>query len=196
MLELHTRRLKLLAWTRENSADAIGDRAMLACRIDADVPPDWPPETLADVEGVLAGKLVQHPEQVGWWGWYIIAKAGEVGERATLIGSAGCSRWGEGGLPHFGYGLVPAYFRRGFGTEAALALIEWTMSQPGVTRVVATTFERHHASIKILERCGFRCEGVSPEDATAAESDRQGRGRLLQFVREKAAALQGRGWSP
>lgn len=55
-----------------------------------------------------------------------------------------------------------------------MCLINWVMSHPYVVRVDATTFERHTASIKILEKCGFECRGVSPEDHKAAESDRQG----------------------
>jgi RimJ/RimL family protein N-acetyltransferase len=160
------------------------DRVRLSLLIGAKVPAEWPPETLADVEGMLAAKLADNPQEAGWWGWYIIARPGVVAQRATLIGSVGCSRWGPQSLPHFGYGVLPAFERRGLTTEAAQALIAWVMAQPGITKVVATTFERHAASIRILERCGFENHGVSPDDSQAAESDRQGRGRLILFVRE------------
>lgn len=183
-LEVLTPRLRLVALTPLSSAAAIHDRAELARLINADVPAEWPPETLTDVEGLLASRLAEHPTQVGWWGWYIITLAGVVAPRPRLIGSAGCTRWGPKGIPQFGYGVLPAFYRQGFTTEAATALIAWVMQQPGVTRVEATTFERHVASIKILDRCGFENRGVSPDDATAAETDRQGRGRLILFVRE------------
>lgn len=183
-LELHTARLRLVALTPESSAAAITDRARLCQLLNADVPAEWPPETLADVEGMLAARLADNPQEVGWWGWYIIARAGVAAPRETLIGSVGCSRWGSENMPHFGYGVLPAFERRGLTTEAAMRLIAWVMAQPGVERVVATTFERHGASIRILERCGFVNLGVSPDDAEAADSDRQGRGRLLLFVRD------------
>jgi RimJ/RimL family protein N-acetyltransferase len=59
------------------------------------------------------------------------------------------------------------------------------MQQPEVDRVIATTFERHHASVKILTRCKFICVGVDPNDAQADERDRQGRGKLMRFIRER-----------
>lgn len=189
-LEILTPRLRLLALTPQSSFAALKDRAEFSRLIDADVPVEWPPHDLADVQGMLASRLAEHPDEVGWWGWYVIALPGvvvpgAVPGRATLIGSAGCSRWGPQGIPQFGYGLLPAFYRRGFATEAATNLIAWVMAQPVITRVEATTFERHIASVKILERCGFRNCGVSPDDATAAESDRQGRGKLILFVRER-----------
>lgn len=185
-LEIHTRRLRLLALDPASSAAAVSDRALFSRLIDARVPAAWPARDFADVEAMLAAKLAERPDELGWWGWYVIAKPGVAAEQATLVGSVGCSRWGDSNLPHFGYGVLPEFERRGFATEAATALIEWAFSRPDVTRVVATTFERHFASIKILERCGFENRGVSPDDDKAAESDRQGRGKLLLFVRERA----------
>jgi len=184
MLEIFTPRLRLIAFTAESAAAAIADRARFAQLLSAAIPGDWPPVDLADVQGAIAAKLTADPTQTGWCGWYVIAKPGIVGPEPTLIGSAGCGSWGASPTLLFGYGLLPAFFRQGFASEAARAVIEWAFRQPGVTRVEATTFERHIASVKILERCGFIAQGVSPDDAAAPESDRQGRGRLIHFVCE------------
>ena len=182
-LELLTPRLRLIPFTAESSAAALANREEFSRIIDALIPSDWPPETLADVEEMMASKLAAKPEDAGWWGWYIITKPGVLSDQATLIGSAGCSKWGTEGHPHFGYGILPAFYQRGFTSEAASELIKWVMGQPGITRVDATTFERHTASIKILEKCGFEFHGVSPDDLKAAENDRQGRGRLVMYVK-------------
>lgn len=183
MLELLTQRLRLIPFTAQSTAASLENRQEFARIIEAHVPDNWPPETLADVEAMMASKLADNPSQAGWWGWYIITKAGVAAETPTLIGSIGCSKWGSEGHPHFGYGILPEFFGRGFTSEAAVCLIDWVMSHPEVVRVDATTFERHVASIKILERCGFECRGVSPEDHKAAESDRQGRGKLVMYVK-------------
>ena len=113
MLELLTPRLRLIPFTAESAAASLEDRADFARVIRAHVPENWPPETLADVEGMMASKLAEHPDQSGWWGWYIITKAGVVAERPTLIGSIGCSKWGAEGHPHFGYGILPEFYLRG-----------------------------------------------------------------------------------
>lgn len=187
-----TPRLRLVAITPAMARAAIDDLAELDRLLDAAVPGDWPPVDLADVQGMFAERLAAAPGEVGWWGWYVVALPGNgmpiSPDRAVLIGSVGCSKFGSGGCPIFGYGLLPAFWGRGLATEAAVALAGWVMAQPGVERVEATTFERHWASRKILERGGFGLVGVSPDDATAAESDRQGRGQLLLYVRERSAA--------
>lgn len=186
-LELPTPRLRLLAFTADSAAAAIHDRPRCESLIRAAIPAEWPPIDLADVQEMMAAKLAANPEETGWHGWFVILRAAASpvpAQRDTLIGSVGCGKWGAQSILHFGYGILPAYFRNGYATEAAVALIEWVMRQPGVARVEATTFERHTASLKILDRCGFTCLGVSPDDDKAAESDRQGRGRLMLFARE------------
>lgn len=186
--DLRTHRLRLTPLTASTSAAAArGDVGTLARLLGVRVPPEWPPIDLADVQGLLAEKLAAHPEEAGWWGWYVILESGPEGG-PELIGSAGCTRWGSGGTLHFGYGLLPAFFGRGLATEAATALMAWVVAQPGVDRVEATTFERHRASVKILQRCGFVDQGVSPGDGDAAESDRQGRGALHLFVWSRSPA--------
>lgn len=90
MLELLTQRLRLIPFTAESAAAAIDNKQDFARIIEAQVPSNWPPETLADVEGMMASKLADNPDQAGWWGWYIVAKAGVASEQPTLIGSIGC----------------------------------------------------------------------------------------------------------
>jgi len=63
-------------------------------------------------------------------------------------------------------------------------LLEWASDTRRVKRVHATTFERHVASVRVLEKNRFSCTGASSEDAAASERDRQGRGRLMLFVRQ------------
>ena len=187
----HARLGHLLAANRGSQPPALLDRSSAAAAVgEADrppvtIPPAWPPKDLRDVQGLLADRLRDHPDQAGWWGWFMIARAGVVGTRETLIGALGCTRWGEANRLQFGYGILPDFERRGLTKEAAGALIHWVFSHPRVDLVEATTFERHAPSVRILEHCGFTCRGVSDGDAVASEDDRQGRGRLLLFVRER-----------
>jgi RimJ/RimL family protein N-acetyltransferase len=141
---------------------------------------------LADVQGLFAQKLAEHPEQVGWWGWYMIARPGQAGAVATLIGSVGAFPPDAHGRTRGGYSVLPSCEGHGFATEAAGAVFEWVLTQPGVRVLEATTFERHFASRRILEKLAFACLGVSPDDASAADSDRQGRGRLMLYRRVRS----------
>jgi RimJ/RimL family protein N-acetyltransferase len=165
---------------------ALESHESLSKVIAADVPSDWPPRDLADVQELFAARLAEGDHQVGWWGWYIITKPGVVAPSATLVGSCGCTPFYPHRAHSFGYGILPAFEGRGITSEAARTIADWAIEQPGVARIEANTFERHEASKKILARCGFMCLGIAPNDAEAEERDRQGRRRLLLYVRDRS----------
>jgi RimJ/RimL family protein N-acetyltransferase len=53
--------------------------------------------------------------------------------------------------PHWGRGLMP---------EAAGAVLDWALAQPGVFRVWAVTDVENRASARVLEKIGMELEGV------------------------------------
>ncbi len=65
-----------------------------------------------------------------------------------------------------GYGVDPEYQGRGFATEATKALVEHAMSSDQVRVVRAHTRLEGKASMRVLEKSGFKCFGevVDPED--------------------------------
>jgi [ribosomal protein S5]-alanine N-acetyltransferase len=58
-----------------------------------------------------------------------------------------------------GYIFNPAYHRKGYGSEAAAALVRHSFERPTVHRVMARCDPRNTASWKLLEKIGFRREG-------------------------------------
>lgn len=58
-----------------------------------------------------------------------------------------------------GYDLSPAFWGRGFVTKAVAALLDYAFEQ-GLYRVEATVMEGNVRSERVLERLGFRREGV------------------------------------
>jgi ribosomal-protein-alanine N-acetyltransferase len=58
-----------------------------------------------------------------------------------------------------GYILAPQRQRRGLGTEAVRALVDYCLGRLGVHRVQAFVHPDNTASIRLVERLGFRCEG-------------------------------------
>lgn len=183
---LGTPRLTLVPNTAELAAlCAAGDWVAFGAALGAGVPDaDWPPWVLEDVLDVFAQKLAERPEDTGWWGWWFVARPGVVspGAGAVVIGSCGCSPPDENGRVLVGYSTVPAYEGRGFTSEAFAAFLKgWPLKDERVRTLEATTFERHFASRRILEKTGFAYVGVSPDDAEASERDRQGRGKLIVY---------------
>jgi len=70
----------------------------------------------------------------------------------------------ESGTVEVGWGVSPEYRRQGVATEATGAVIEWTFSQPGVERVIATIPADNIASIQVAARLGMHRTGEIRRD--------------------------------
>lgn len=169
--------------TRELGEAAVTDRDAFERLLGAVVTDEWPPEVLADVEAMFAARLVEAPEKAGWFGWYAIATSRELVVQDTLVASVGCMPPDAEGTVMFGYSVLPAFEGRGIGSEAAVAFVGWLEAQEGVKLLRADCFEGNTASWKIILKCGLKQVGRSPDDATAPDSDRKGRGTLLRYER-------------
>lgn len=181
---IRTRRLVIVPTTPAMARAAVEDRTRFAALLGVRITEEWPPEVLADAEGFFAEQLEKNPHMCGMYSWYITAPRGELADAPTLIGSIGTFPPGDDGVCMFGYAVLPTFERRGVGTEAAKAFVEWLSARPGVRVIRGDSFEGNTASGRILESCGLVCIGVSPDDATAPESDRKGRGKLLRYERQ------------
>ena len=62
----------------------------------------------------------------------------------------------DDGTVEIGYSIVEAYQGRGIGTEIVAALVAHAFGDARVTRVIAETFPELVASIRVLEKNGFR----------------------------------------
>ena len=81
---------------------------------------------------------------------------------------------GQPGMPrrtqaHLGYIFDPAYAGRGYATEAVAAVVTHAVDTLGVRRVTAGCFADNHASVRILEKVGFRREEYGVGDSWHAE---------------------------
>jgi ribosomal-protein-alanine N-acetyltransferase len=87
-------------------------------------------------------------------GFWII----EPREREAAIGFVGLWRRGEPGMddPELLYGLLPAWWGRGFATEAAARVLQYAREVGGFARVIAATDPPNTASIRVMERIGMR----------------------------------------
>jgi [ribosomal protein S5]-alanine N-acetyltransferase len=95
--------------------------------------------------------LQDAPHEAQWWNYLIIFRS-----EARLIGTCGFKGQPEpDGSVEIGYEIADAYWGRGLGTEAALALTEWALRQPGVKCVTAHTLAEENASTAILRKLGF-----------------------------------------
>lgn len=59
-----------------------------------------------------------------------------------------------------GYFVAEPYWNKGIATEAVKLMTEIAFDHFGMVRVHAGIFEYNHASMRVLEKCGYRKEGV------------------------------------
>ncbi|MDX2223904.1 MAG: GNAT family N-acetyltransferase [Rhodospirillaceae bacterium] len=182
MLRFETPRLIGIAATPALARADAGDAAAFSRLLAARIPGSWPIEVMADVREHFAHQLETGAMTPGWAMWYLLAPRAEPPRR--LIGVVGFyGRPDADGTATLGYGIAPEDEGQGFATEAVAGLMAWGRAHGGVAAFAATTFELHHASVRVLQKNGFACVGVSPDDAEAPDSDRQGRGRLMVWRR-------------
>jgi [ribosomal protein S5]-alanine N-acetyltransferase len=81
-------------------------------------------------------------------------------ETGSVVGDVGfIGPPDSSGLVEVGYSVIPGCRRRGYATEAARAIVEWALTERTVEIVVAGCAEDNAASIRTLERVGFRRTG-------------------------------------
>jgi RimJ/RimL family protein N-acetyltransferase len=68
--------------------------------------------------------------------------------------------WSEPDAPELGYWLGVEHWVRGFGTEAARAVIDFTFEEFEVEQLMAGARVSNPSSRNILEKCGFQWSGV------------------------------------
>jgi RimJ/RimL family protein N-acetyltransferase/8-oxo-dGTP pyrophosphatase MutT (NUDIX family) len=100
--------------------------------------------------GEDAREILDELTHPGGWGAWLVLRGDEV------VGDAGFRRPPAGGEVELGYSTLPEHRGRGYATEAAAALVEWALAQPGVERVVADPEPGNEASIRVLEKLGMR----------------------------------------
>jgi [ribosomal protein S5]-alanine N-acetyltransferase len=155
-LRIELPHVELLATTPALARLDVEDRAAFARALNATVPEGWPAIVVSDVRPFMAQVLAEHPDEVGWWGWYIILRAPE----RTLIGNVGLKGPPSAdGLVECGYVILEPFRRRGFATEALGGLCDWAFANPRVHRIIGRTYPGLIASIRTMEKNHFRLAG-------------------------------------
>lgn len=143
-----------IIWTRLARGDLeesfVADVVLNGEQVAVTFPAAWPGDALA-LFPKLAAQLEANPQQPRWEGTLL--------ERATLtaVGQMGCKAPPDArGEVEIGYGLNPEAWGRGYASEMVGALCTWLLQQPAVSQVTALTRDDNRASIRVLQKSGFR----------------------------------------
>ena len=125
-------------------------RALIAAEEDAE---------LKKAYGEMLSACLACPGERQWTAaWFIELKSGE------RIGDLCFKGLSADGVTEIGYGLLPAFWGKGYATEAVKAVAAWALSQPKVTHVEAETEPDNAASQRVLAKAGFVPTGTFGEE--------------------------------
>ncbi len=163
--------------------------------------------TLADVKGIarIVGdkrvainlRRVPHPYSTYDAVNFVSAVANAGGMTTFLIehknqpiGLASLA-WEVEGTPELGYCLGAEHWGRGFGTEAARAVIDYAFEEFAITRILSGARVLNPASRHVLEKCGFQWTGVELHRFLALGSSTP----VDRFRLERAVWASLKGWN-
>ena len=110
-------------------------------------------ENVSDALNFVVSLFNGKENEFGPWStfWLMILK--EKRDGIGLIGFKGTPD--IRGDVEVGYGIAPAWRRKGLTTEALLGMLTWAFDQPGCKAVRADCYQTNKASIRVLEKAGF-----------------------------------------
>jgi [ribosomal protein S5]-alanine N-acetyltransferase len=153
---LQTPRLDLLPATNEFMKMVIAEEYTHAGELlGVIVPEGWPFEEAPRAGLSIHLAAIEEEQSEFLWRIRLIV----LRSIRTVIGSINLKGPPEikGGIVEIGWGVSFEYRRQGIATEAAQAVIDWVLSQPGVRRVIATIPDNNLASKDLAKRLGMQC---------------------------------------
>jgi [ribosomal protein S5]-alanine N-acetyltransferase len=148
---------------RSKLEDPNSSRGKFEALLGADVATPWPPPSNDETSRQRMIRHLEASPEPGWGVWYILLKRGP-GERAIVVGNGGFKGPPSAdGTVEIGYSVVEGYQGLGIASEAVHAFVEHAFENPSVRRVKAEALADNVASIRVLEKNGFRSVGSGSE---------------------------------
>jgi RimJ/RimL family protein N-acetyltransferase len=110
--------------------------------------------TLDDAETYIRDRVLASYEANGFGMFRVALKNGDVG-----VGTVGFVRREGLDGPDLGFAFHEAHTGKGYGHEAATALLDWGREALGLPPLLAITAPGNHASAALLVKLGFRETG-------------------------------------
>ncbi len=151
---LRTERVVLREWTSADAAD------LFSFRSDADAQK----YNSAPMRDVAEARALIEQLRAGYADQRMIQWAVALPEDDRPIGLFGYNYWERfHRRAEIGYDLARAHWGQGLATEAVAAILRFGFERMRLHRVESETIVDNHPSVRLLERFGFRREGVRRE---------------------------------
>ena len=109
------------------------------------------PYTIDDARSWIVSSSTANPEL----NFAVEFNGSAVGGVGLQLHSGELARTGS-----FGYWIGEPYWRKGIATAVVRAFAPWVMNTSGLIRLEARVFSWNDASMRVLEKCGFRREAL------------------------------------
>ena len=156
---LRTPRLAL-RHPRADDAQALFDAYCADARVTRFM--TWSPHASVDDTRAFLARVAEEHARGTAWQWVLVpldATGDATGDAAEPVGMVGLVARGPHRL-ELGYVLAHAWWGRGLTTEAARAVVDDALAQPGVWRVEAYHDVDNPASGRVMIKAGMAREGV------------------------------------
>lgn len=110
-----------------------------------------PPRTREQIEAYIVLVLADYERFPGLGRWITLDRT-----TGSFIGIFMLKPLQETEFIEVGYRMFPAYWGRGYATEAARTLVRYGFEQLGLPEIVGITHPDNTASQHVLEKCGLR----------------------------------------
>src|SRR3954447_6205338 len=112
---------------------------------------DFPAEGDREIAGFLARTRMPSGPDAAFGPRLVVER-----DSGLTVGSVGFHGPPENGRVEVGYGLVESHRGRGYATEAVRTTVRFALDHPAVTEVVASVDVGNAASVRVLQKNGFR----------------------------------------
>jgi [ribosomal protein S5]-alanine N-acetyltransferase len=148
---ISTERLKIITFTVEMMEAFLKGNNQIEKITPYKVASEYPLEVYKQFFEYKIERFSKFPNENDWEG-IIIHK-----EDNMIMGDMGFKGGpNKEGIIDIGYSIIPSYQGKGYATEMGKAMVNWGLSQPNVNKVIATCNPDNFASIRVLEKIGFK----------------------------------------
>jgi RimJ/RimL family protein N-acetyltransferase len=164
--EIVTPRLRLVSMPLEFMQASLEGRFDEAARLlQVQLPADWPVGA-EHALGLRTAQLEVDPESQPW----LLRAIVPSGPAAVMVGRIGFHAPPDArGAVEIGYAVSPPHRRRGYAGEAAVALLDWAQRTHGIRLFIASVSPTNEASLRLIDRLGFRQTGVRWDEIDGEE---------------------------
>ena len=141
---IDTERLRLYPASREQM------EAMIASEQD---------DELKKAYAEMLDGCIRNPDQWAWYAMWMIEQ-----KNGTHVGDLCFKGLQDDGVAEVGYGILEEYQGHGYATEAVQAACHWAFQHEEVSSLEAEADAANAASLRVLEKCGFRANGTIGEE--------------------------------